>query len=221
MNLKKGKFLISSYYSTREEFSLLHLFKPASIQIPDLTEQKLAAYIDPAVPRFHHILGVVRNMESLLTKINIPRKWKSLLLQACYLHDIGYCPELNQYNYHQLDGAIFAAKQRYPKCIIATILFHSCAYEGVIYSRPDIKQIYEDQIALLDNQDLMFIDLVSYCDLHTSANGEHTTLAQRVKNVVERYGDTHEVSKIMLSNVPHFRQIIDRVTALIKQNNNV
>lgn len=219
MNLKKGKFLISSYYSTREEFSLLHLFKHVNVQVPNLTELKLAAYIDPAIPRFHHILGVVRNMESLLTKINISRRWKPLLLQACYLHDIGYSPELNQYNYHQLDGAIFAAKQGYPKYIIATILFHSCAYEGVIYSRPDMKQMYEDHFVLLDDQDLMFIDLVSYCDLHTSANGENTTLAQRVKNVVERYGDTHEVSKIMLSNVPHFRQIIDRVTKLIKQNN--
>lgn len=199
----------------------MHLFEQTSVQIPDLSAQKLAAYIDPTLPRFHHILGVVRNMESLLTKINIPQKWKPFLIQACYLHDIGYSPKLVHHNYHQLDGAVFAARKAYPKCIIATILFHSCAYEGVVYSRPDIKQIYEDHYMLLDEQDRLFIDLVSYCDLHTSANGKNTRLAQRVRNVVERYGETNETSKIMLANVPHFRQIIDRVTKLMIQNKNV
>ncbi|MCH5583705.1 HD domain-containing protein [Shimazuella sp. AN120528] len=196
----------------------MDLFEQAGIHVPDLNETRLADYIDPSIPRFHHILGVVRKMKSLLTQLNILEEWKALLIQACYLHDIGYSPKLDLYHYHQLDGAIFAAKQGYPKYIVATILFHSCAYEGVIYSRPDIRKVYEHHLSLLDDKDQMFIDLVSYCDLHTSADGEDTNLAQRVKNVIERYGDTHEVSKIMLSNVPHFRQIIDRVTKLIKQN---
>jgi hypothetical protein len=210
--IRKGNF-----YTTREEFSLVHLFEHTNPQIPDLDKTKLAAYISPSIHRYHHILGVVRNMESLLTKINISEQWKPLLIQACYLHDIGYSPKLNQYNYHQLDGAVFAAKQGYPKYIISTILFHSCAYKGVIYSRPDLNQLYSKHFALLDDQDRMFIDLVSYCDLHTSATGQNTTLAQRVRNVADRYGDTHEISKIMFANVPHFRQIIDRVTKLIKQ----
>jgi hypothetical protein len=157
-------------------------------------------------------------METLLTQITVDQKWKSFLLQACYLHDIGYSPKLNQYHYHPLDGAVFAAKQGYPKCIIASILFHSCAYEGVCYSRDDLRQLYEDHFVLLDDLDHMFIDLVSYCDLHTSSNGEHTQLDQRVKDVVDRYGNTHEVSKIMLANVPSFQNIIDRVNMLIQQN---
>lgn len=197
----------------------MYLFEQTHIQTPDFNKTKLADYYDPSVARYHHILGVVCNMESLLPQINIPNEWKSLLIQTCYLHDIGYSSKLNHYHYHQLDGAIFAAKQNYPKCVIATILFHSCAYEGVLYSRPDLQKVYETHLAQLDDQDRLFIDLVSYCDLHTSAAGERTTLEQRVRNVAERYGQAHEVSKIMFANVPHFQAIIRRVTKLIQPNN--
>ncbi len=45
--------------------------------------------------------------------------------------------------------------------------------------------------------DRMFIDLVSYCDLYTSATGERVTLQERMDDVVLRYGEDHEVSQLM------------------------
>jgi hypothetical protein len=182
-----------------------------------MNKTKLAHYLDPSLPRYHHILGVVRNMHDLLPRIKISQNWQSLLIDACYLHDIGYSTKLNQYNYHQLDGAIFASKQGYPKCIIATLLFHSCAYEGVLYSRPDLKEIYVHHLSLLDDKDRMFIDLVSYCDLHTTATGERTTLRERIDDVAVRYGEEHEVTKIMFANEPIFEEIIGRVNQMIKK----
>jgi predicted HD phosphohydrolase len=181
-----------------------------------MNRAKLATFLDPSLPRYHHILGVVRNMEQLLPQITLDSDWPSLLIQATYLHDIGYSTKLNQYNYHQLDGAIYAADQGFPKSIIAALLFHSCAYEGVLYSRPDLKEIYEMHLTQLNSEDQMFIDLVSYCDLHTSANGDKTTLRARVDDVAVRYGRDH-VSKIMYANEPIFEEIIERVTREIKE----
>jgi hypothetical protein len=182
-----------------------------------MNRAKLATFLDPSLSRYNHILGVVRNMEQLLPQITLASDCPSLLTQACYLHDIGYSPKLNEHNYHQLDGAIYAADQGFPKPIIATLLFHSCAYEGVLYSRPDLKEIYEMHLKQLDTEDQMFIDLVSYCDLHTSANGEKTTLRARVDDVAVRYGKEHEVSKIMYANEPIFEEIMKRVTRMIKE----
>ncbi len=62
-------------------------------------------------------------MQDLLPKLSVPDEWKPVLVQACYLHDVGYSPQLNQYNYHQLDGAIFAHTQGFSKPIIAAVLF--------------------------------------------------------------------------------------------------
>jgi hypothetical protein len=155
-------------------------------------------------------------MKKLLPKINVPKAWESLLIQACYLHDIGYSPQLNQHQYHQLDGAIFASEQGFPKSIIAVLLFHSCAYEGVLYSRDDLTPIYEKHLLLVDETDRIFIDLVSYCDLHTTANGKNTTLRERVDDVAVRYGEDHEVTKIMFANEPIFEEIIARVEQMIE-----
>ncbi len=91
-----------------------------------LDKNWLSQYIDPQLPRYQHILGVVRSMEDLLPKISVPEDWKPALIQACYLHDVGYSPQLNHHNYHQLDGAIFANLQGFSKPIIAAVIFHSC-----------------------------------------------------------------------------------------------
>lgn len=195
----------------------MQLFHQAGNTIPNFDPTTLATYLSPNIPRHAHILGVVNQMQKLLSYITVPTIWHSLLIQACYLHDIGYSPQLQQYNYHQLDGAIFAAKQGFPKEIVATILFHSCAYEGVVLSRPDLRAIYANHLHLLDEKDHFFIDLVSYCDLHTSAFGEAISFEKRVSDVAVRYGNDHEVTKVMNANVPHFETIIARVQLLKKR----
>ncbi len=175
-----------------------------------LDKNWLLQYIDPELPRYQHILGVVQRMRDLLPKLSVPNDWQQALLQTCYLHDVGYSPQLNQNNYHQLDGAIFANAQGFSKPVVAAVLFHSCAYESAIPSRPDLVDIYEQNFSLLDDVDRMFIDLVSYCDLHTSATGECVTLQERVDDVVIRYGEDHEVSRLMLANQPEFEEMIDK-----------
>lgn len=193
----------------------LQLLTKIQTYVPPIDEKWLTQYLDPALPRYHHILGVVNQMENLLPQLSIPEEWQLQLLQACYLHDVGYSPKLKIYDYHQIDGAIFTQKNGFPKPIIAAVLFHSCAYEGAIPSRSDLLDIYKQNQALLDEQDRLFIDLVSYCDLHTSATGKPTTLLERIHDVIKRYGPDHEVSMIMVGNTHHFQKIIKRVHALL------
>lgn len=184
-----------------------------------INKELLAQYIDPTLPRYDHILGVVHKMEQLLSQLPVTDDWKPLLLQACYLHDIGYSPTLNTYNYHQLNGAIFAHNKGFPKPVIAAVLFHSCAYHDALSSRPDLIDIYEQNKASLDELDRLFIDFVSYCDLHTSATGEPTTLRERIEDVSIRYGADHEVSMLMINNTQRFEEIIARVNKIIEKKN--
>ncbi|MBA4495291.1 HD domain-containing protein [Paenactinomyces guangxiensis] len=175
----------------------------------------LSQYIPDNSPRYQHILGVVHSMESLLPQLNIPNDWKPSLLQACYLHDIGYSPQLNKYNFHPLDGAIFAYHQGFSKSVVAAILFHSCSFEQVQQTRHDLNNIYQENHTLLDEQDKCFIDLVTYCDLHTSSSGQFITYLKRIQDVVDRYGPSHEVSRLMLANRPYYEETIARVNKLL------
>lgn len=134
-------------------------------------------------------------MEDLLPQLDIPNEWKIMLIQSCYLHDIGYSDRLNYYQFHPLDGAI---------------LFHSCAFEAIKNNRTDLLNIYQDHYKLLDAQDHLFIDLVTYCDIHTSPRGESITLEQRINDVVNRY-----VSRLMVANRSLYENAIFKVNNLI------
>lgn len=182
-----------------------------------IDSQWLSNYLSAESPRYQHILGVVRCMENLLPRLNVPDEWKPHLLQACYLHDIGYSSQLNRYDFHPLDGAIFASAQGFPKPVVAAILFHSCSYEMVQETRHDLMEIYEENYDMLDQRDQLFIDLVTYCDLHTSSTGQYFTLDERVKDVVDRYGQDHPVSQMMLANRPNYEVTIERVNNLTKR----
>jgi hypothetical protein len=180
-----------------------------------INSQWLSRYLSPDSARFQHILGVVQCMDNLLPALNVPDAWKMDLLQACYLHDIGYSPKLNHYDFHPLDGAIFAKEKGFSKPVVAAVLFHSCAYETVLETRLDLLPIYEENMDL-DEKDRTFIDLVTYCDLHTSPTGRFITLEERVQDVVERYGENHPVGQMMLANKKSYEQTIERVKKKLK-----
>lgn len=194
----------------------MKLLTPFTKKYPIFDDRLLATYLRSETARYKHVLGVVRCMEEILQKIDIDITWKPLLIQACYLHDIGYSDKLNQFDFHPLDGAIFAQNQGFPKPVIAAVLFHSCAYESAIRIDDKLKHIYQENLSQLDQKDHLFIDLVTYCDLHTSVTGERTTLPQRVNHVIDRYGEKHMTSQLMLENLPTYEEITRRVTALIR-----
>lgn len=177
----------------------------------------LANYLPKSSKRYQHTLGVVRAMKNLLPHLSIPADWKPLLIQASYLHDIGYSSKLFQYEFHPLDGAIFAAQQNFPKPVVAAVLFHTCAFELAKEGmHPQIKFFYLKHLPLLDSQDRQFIDWVTYCDLHTSPTGEKVTLQERLDEILHRYGPQHRVSQIMHKNKGDYEELIDRVHQFAK-----
>lgn len=194
----------------------MKLLIPSKKNPEPFTPDKLAEYLSPEENRYHHILGVVRNMKETLPKLDLNEEVKKELIQAAFLHDIGYSPKLNKNNFHPFDGAHFAQQAGFPKPVIAAILFHSEAYETVKETRSDLFPTYSLNHDLLDEQDRLFIDLVTYCDVQTSPQGEKISLDERVQDVVNRYGKTHPVSQMMIHCKPKYQNTIERVNQWIK-----
>lgn len=176
----------------------------------EMNADRLSEYLSPKLNRYHHVLGVVDRMKELIERINLPYEWKPLLIQTAYLHDVGYCEQLNQYNFHPLDGAIFTQEMGFPKPVVSAVLFHSDAYTSVKHTRPDLLETYSFNQSLLDETDHLFIELITYCDIQTSPMGEKITLEERVQDVIRRYGEDHEVSHMMLSSQPYYQKIVDK-----------
>ncbi len=179
-----------------------------------MNDKILNEYIPSNTNRYKHILGVVDRMEQLLEQITVYENYKPLLIQSAYLHDIGYSDRLNKHRFHPLDGAIFAQQMGFPKAVIAAVLFHSGACESAKETRNDLFPTYSLNYDWLDKTDHLFIDLVTYCDLHTSPIGKVITFEERIQEIVDRYGEQHEVSQSMIKNMTNFKKSIQRVEKL-------
>ncbi|SFJ71512.1 HD domain-containing protein [Thermoflavimicrobium dichotomicum] len=180
-----------------------------------IDEKVLAEYISPSTNRYQHILGVVQQMKQLVNRLNLEERLKPLFIQSAYLHDIGYSEKLNVHHFHPVDGAIFAHQQDFPKPVVAAVLFHSGAYQSVKRTRPDLVPLYSYNGQWLDETDRLFIDLITYCDLHTSPLGKKISVKERIDDIIQRYGEKHEVSQSMIENLVHFQQTVQRVEKLI------
>lgn len=181
-----------------------------------MSRELLGKHISPETNRYKHILGVVNRLQDLLPKLPISNQQRIELLNAAFLHDIGYSDQLNKLSFHPLDGAIYAQRIGYAKPVVSAVLFHSCAYDQMKMYRNDLSEYMERNYLDLTDEDLFFIKVITYCDLHTSPTGENITLDYRISEVVDRYGVDHDVSKFMLACEPKFRKIVDKINLLTK-----
>ena len=180
--------------------------------------QKLKRYINEKTFRFKHILGVVEEMKMLLEKVEMGEHIKEELIEAAYLHDIGYSEKLLKTGYHPLDGALYCIKENYSSGIIAAVMFHSGALEDVKRNFPDLLDIYLKHYSKLNEKDQLYIDLVTYCDLHRSSLGIKVTFEERMNEIFQRYGEDHNVSLTMKNNEKMFKELIERVENFVLEN---
>lgn len=173
--------------------AMKYRIKPGTSPTPELTPSFLEQYFSPNEKRLSHILGVVRKAKGL---------------PEAYLHDIGYSPKLVRTGFHPLDGALFAIEHGFSPAIVKTILFHSAAYGEAVLRGGEIREIYEQLIRFLTEEDQKRIDFISYCDLCTSPTGKEISIAERIREVLARYPEDSVVHQNILRNQKYFFQLM-------------
>jgi hypothetical protein len=150
----------------------------------ELAREKLAL----ALPRrWRHVQAVARAAESLAT---LPGIHGDLLVSAAWLHDIGYAPEVADVGFHPLDGGRFLRKVEAGERLARLVAHHSCAvHEARVRGLDDVL------LAEFEREDSATYDALVFCDLTTGPDGESLTYAARIKEIQERYGPDHEVTR--------------------------
>jgi len=139
--------------------------------------------------RLEHMKGVGRRAASLARQLQLPDYEAGLLRRAAFMHDIGYASGLKRTGFHQLDGALALADAGAPEGITASALLHSSAQHGL---SGRIGEIYAQ--APDTNGYSRLVDLVSWCDIRTSATGHGCSLGERVLDIAKRFGPDHIVT---------------------------
>ncbi|MER6088499.1 HD domain-containing protein [Streptomyces bluensis] len=159
---------------------------------------------EPLPRRWAHSLGVAKRARSLSPILGDDAE---LLEAAAVLHDVGYSPTIATTGFHPLDGARFLRDQEgTDERVVRLVAHHSCALleaeeRGL---RPEL----EEEFAL-ERPDL--VDALVYCDMTTTPDGTETTPAERLDEIVQRYGPDTIVGRFIQRAAPEIHSAAERV----------
>ena len=162
----------------------------------------LTALFEPGSDRLAHSIGVGRRAEQVARVLGSP----DLLVSAAYLHDIGYAAAALDTGLHQLDGARYLARLGAPAELTGLVAHHTEATVEAAERGLDgaLRREFPAPAPEL-------LDLLTYCDMTTSARGEPVTVDERFERIYDRYPPDHLVSRSMHDAEPRLRRLVSGI----------
>jgi hypothetical protein len=177
----------------------------------DLTD--LMHYFDEEEDRYKHTRGVAAHMKVLVEQLGLPAEEQYELMQVAYLHDIGYSKRVKSRGHHALDGAIFALEKALGEDVALAIMFHTAAYGESRYLSKDIKKVYDEAKHIIATKPKVkkYVDLITYCDLHTEVDGTPTTVTRRIFKLLARHDKSSAIYKNIKKHKRYFKRLAKRI----------
>ncbi|MGF9891459.1 hypothetical protein ABEX78_22610 [Priestia megaterium] len=176
-------------------------------------EGSLKLYFKPYSQLYRNTQGVVEEMSLLIDQIELSNNDKLELIELAYLHKIGFSPKTLKTGFEPLDGALYCKEKNYPLEIVSAVMFYSGAFEIVKRNFPDLMNVYLEHKYSMTSKTELYIDLLTYCDLHRSYSGLKLTFTEKLKEISYYYGEDHNLVNTLKSLENTYNDIIKRVEA--------
>lgn len=168
-----------------------------------LAEARLSASLPR---RWRHVRSVARRARWVADELSL----SSELVEAAWLHDIGYAPDLVETGFHPLDGARYLRNLGVDKDVVSLVAYHSCAP-----IEAKVRGLDAELASEFSPGDPALMDALLYCDMTTSPDGDYVRPADRLVEVRGRYGPDHEVTRFVELAAPEILMTATRVEALL------
>lgn len=170
------------------------------------TEHDAFQLVAEALPgdgrRWAHVQGVARRARELWSAVHDDDR--DLLVQAAWLHDIGYGESVRSTGFHPLDGARYLESLHYPARLVRLVAHHSGA-------RFEAEQRgLSTELAEYELEDSPLMDALICADLTTSPDGAPVTFADRLDEILVRYPADTVVHRAMVNATPTLEAAVER-----------
>ncbi len=172
----------------------------------DWARQTAGELLSPLGDRWVHVQAVAAQAEEVGQ--NLPTSERDLLVQAAWLHDIGYAPELRVTGFHPIDGASWLVTHNH-ELHAQLVAHHSCAH-----AEAGLRGL-GSQLEAFHRGPPRVVNALTYCDMTSGPAGERVTLEQRIHEIHERYGPGHVVSRAIEQARRCLASAVARTEALI------
>lgn len=159
---------------------------------------------EPLPQRWSHSLGVAGRAQELRPILG---KDAELMEAAAVLHDVGYSPSIATTGFHPLDGARFLRDQEnVDERVVRLVAHHSFAL-----LEAEERELRDELEAEFELERPELVDALVVCDMTTTPTGGHTTTAERVNEIVSRYGPDTIVGRFIQRAAPEIHAAAERV----------
>ncbi|KRE56422.1 HD domain-containing protein [Phycicoccus sp. Soil748] len=142
----------------------------------------------PFETRWHHVCGVAAAAEVIAAG----ERDSKTLIDAAWLHDIGYSPDLNRTGFHPLDGARFLSDHDCTEQVVGLVAFHT----GAEFEAEERGLTQELQAFPRPDQSLL--DSLILADLSVSPLGLRVHPEERIEEILDRYPPSDPVHRAVI-----------------------
>jgi len=137
--------------------------------------------------RWDHTREVAARAQSVATAV--PDEERRLLVDAAWLHDIGYSAEVSRTGFHPLNGARYLRSIGASPDLVGAVAHHSCArFEAAERGLArDLEAFSAPSEAVMD--------ALAYADMTTGPTGLGVNVEDRLAEILERYGSDDPVHR--------------------------
>jgi hypothetical protein len=174
-------------------------------------EEIASAHLADALPvRWKHVQAVAHKAERLGAML-FDAEDARILAAAAWLHDIGYAPGIADTGFHPLDGARWLQRNGFDERVVSLVAHHS-------YARFEAEQRgMQDALRSFPFEDGPVFDALLYADMSTGPQGQDFEVAERLDEIVARYGKDHVVTQFIERRKPSILAAAERVKERLKQ----
>jgi hypothetical protein len=123
--------------------------------------------------------------------------WSGALLDAAWLHDIGYAPSLQITGFHPLDGARWLRSEGWPAEVCCLVAWHTRA--GTEAALRDLSVVLAAEFPAPPE---LAQAALAWADLTSSPTGDCCEAADRLAEIQDRYPPGSVVSRAISANLP-------------------
>ncbi|GAA5097013.1 HD domain-containing protein [Nocardia iowensis] len=162
--------------------------------------------LETSLPRrWAHSKGVAEAAVELAARLGCDRV---LLEASAILHDVGYAPRLVVTGFHPLDGARFLREEQHAdERLVRLVANHTFALLEA--EERSLREQLESEFPILE--DPLLVDALTYCDITTTPDGTRTTAANRIAEILSRYGPDTVVGRFIQRAAPDIFATVARV----------
>lgn len=164
--------------------------------------------VEPLERRWLHLSAVGVAAERIADDLGLD---PGLLAAACWLHDIGYAPDLVDTGMHAIDGARYLRREGWDERIVSMVAHHSCAVLEAA------ERGLSAELAEFPRPPAEYEDAVCFCDMTTGPSGATVPVRERLDEVEERYGADHLVTRFIRRARPDILAAVARVESRLRQ----